>query len=730
MMAGSGDGALSRAYDWLDRHKFTPQPHTPPAETPAERRRWLLLMLTGWLTMAGALLAASTLLNNPLLLAELAAIIALAFPVAWRLHFSEMPRFLPNYITFFAALILGVVHWRLGWFSGGDVDSRLLLSYRTLVGLFYWVMAFRAFAIRDVRDLTQTALPAISGLLLVLIASPTTPAIAGSVLVFAGTLAMLAGEHASRRTEEIDEFVTAERVRGGRWRPRVNSWISLLLAAAVAATILAAVAARVEPSNPAGQWLRRQLAWRIARLMIGESSMPYAPGRSLELGGSAPDPQDRLMLTLRAETGMKVRTAAYDIYRGRSWEQSERRWTRLNSTDGDWELPDPEAFGLVSAVTDPLPVEITPGYSFIGALPIPWCPTSLTLDVPSIRYDQSGQIMFNGHVVPGESYTAMIAMPAAISAPPGTPPPPQVDLENALQLPEDLPPRIVQLTEEIVADTTGRPAEIAIAVEGHLRTEYTYDLETPPLPPGEDFVDHFLFESQRGWCNHYASAMVIMMRIAGIPARLAAGFTSGQYVPERNAYEILDQDAHAWTEVYLPDTGWIDFDPTPADEEEDETVSEGMLESLGQVGLFLEDAGRWLRAHMWLTAALVLAVAAAIAAAVFGGRWYHRRLRPLRPGAGADARVVHAYRQALRWLADRGIERPASSAPWEYFGLVTRESPSLAPELQTLTAAYTEARFSAHTPGEDVVGEVEAALERLRDAIFSSHSGGQAAQDE
>lgn len=728
-MAASERTLPARVYGWLERHKFTPHPHTPPADTPAERRRWLLLMLAGWLTMAGALLAAYTLLDNRLLLAELAVVIVLAFPVAWRLHFSETPRFWPNYITFFAALVLGIIHWRLGLFSGGAVDSRLVLSYRTLVGLFYWVMAFRAFAIRNVRDLTQTALPAISGLLLVLIAAPTPTAILGTALVMAGTLVMLAGEHTSHRMDRIDEVVPAEQIRGGRWRPKVNSWVSLLLAAAVAAAILAAVATRIEPSNAAGQWLRRQLAWRLARLMTGEGYRPHAPARSLELGGSAPEPRDRLMLTLKAESGMKVRTAAYDIYRGRSWEQSEREWTRLRQPGGNWELPEPEQFGLSSAVTEPMEVTITPGYSFLGTLPVPWCPMEITLNAPSIRYDRSGMIMFNGHLLPGDEYKAIVAMPDAVSAPAGTPPPPRVDLEHALQLPADLPDRVRRLTEDILAETGDRPVEIAIAIESHLRTEYEYDLETPGIPEGADFVDHFLFVSKRGWCNHYASAMVVMLRIAGIPARLATGFTSGEYVPEREVFEIRDQDAHAWAEVYLPDTGWIDFDPTPAEEEQDETVSEGVLESLGQVGLWLDGAWRWLSANLWFSVGLLLLTIALIAGATLTVRWYRRRLRPLRSGASAGERIVHAYRQSLRWLAGDGIERPGSAAPWEFQRMAAKARPSLGTDLAVLTEAYTRARFGARAPDEALVSEAEAALARLRDAIFSPQQDEGAAQD-
>ncbi len=716
-MATTERTKLSRAHGWLQRHRALPYPHTPPEASPAERRRWLTLMIAGWVTMGGALLAASALLSSRLLLLEMTVLVALAFPVVWRLHFSTFPRFWVNQAAFLSAVVIGIIQWRMGVFTGGEATSGLLLSYRTLVGLFYWVVAFRAFAIRNVRDLTQTALPVISGLLLLLIAAPTVTAITGTALVVAGTLAMLAGEQSTHRMEGIDEVITADRVRGGTWRPRLNSWVSLLVAAAIAATIIAGVASRVEPSNPVGQWLRRQLAWRLARLMIGEARMPYGPERSLRLGGPAPEPRDRLMLVLEAESPMKVRTASYDLYLGREWRQSERDWTRVRSQTHSWDLPSPQDFGLASAVTEDVEVRITPGYGFIGALPVPWCPKRVSLNAPSIRYDRSGMIMFNGHLLPGDTYSATVAMPNAVSAPPGSPPPARVDLEHALQLPHGLPRRVRELTEQIVADTTGRPAEIAIAIEGYLRGGYAYDLDAPPLPEGEDYVDHFLFVSKRGWCNHYASAMVVMLRIAGIPARLVTGFTAGEWVPEREHYEIRDQDAHAWPEVYLPDTGWIDFDPTPSDDAE--TATEGVTDTLARIGAAFTEAGRWLRANLLLSIEVALLVALAIVGAVLVARWNRRRLRPLRRGATGAERIVYAYHQSMRWLARQGLPRPASSAPWEFQRTVAAEHPALATDLSLLTDAYTRARFSARTPSEAAVNDTEQALTRLRDAIFT-----------
>ncbi|MEA3403834.1 MAG: transglutaminase domain-containing protein [Armatimonadota bacterium] len=709
-----------RVWGFLERHRFTPVPHRPPAETPAERRRWLALMLAGWLTMYGALLAATALVANVLVIVELAVIITAAFPVVWRLHFSSLPRFWPNWITFIAAVALGIVHLKMGWLSGASGVSRLVLSYRFLVVAFYWVMAFRAFAMRSTRDLTQTALPACSGLLLVLLSVPTTTAIAGTVVVIGGTLGMLAGEHAAERLEEVDARVASDRIRGGRWRPTVNSWLALMLAAAVAAVIMASVAARLEPSNLAGRWLRRQLAWRLARLMIREGPPPHMTERSLQLGGPAPEPRDRLMLIVKAEGPLRMRTGTYDIYEGDRWRQSQRQWRRLRpEAGGRYQFPAVEEMGLSPAVIDELDVEVTSAYGFLGTLPVAWCPRYLEVDVPSMRIDRSGMVMFTGHFMLGEKYRGVIASPAAVMAPPGAEPPKPVDMQYALQLPDGLPDRVRRLARRIVAeDGAEDPTGIALAITNYVKAEYEYDLEAPPLPEGRDYVDHFLFESRTGYCNHFASAAAVLLRTLSVPTRLVTGFTSGEFRPQRQVYEIRDQDAHAWVEVFLSRAGWIDLDPTPEPEEPEEEEGEagGAAWQIRQV---LGSAGAWAVAHRIILLALGIGLVVVVIALGVGGRWYRWRIRPLRPGVSAEGRILHAYRQALRWLEGEGLAREPSDAPWEFARDVTAARPAVAQDLSVLTEKYVGARFAARAPEDTDAGAAEQALRRLREILFS-----------
>jgi transglutaminase-like putative cysteine protease len=129
-----------------------------------------------------------------------------------------------------------------------------------------------------------------------------------------------------------------------------------------------------------------------------------------------------------------------------------------------------------------------------------------------------------------------------------------------LQLPANLSPRIRELSSQITMDA-GSPYEKAIAITNYLRGSITYSLTVEPAPYGIDPLDWFLFYTRKGFCNYYATAEVILLRSAGVPARMVVGFAQGMYEPP-DKYTILEKDAHAWPEVYFPGMGWVEFEPT------------------------------------------------------------------------------------------------------------------------------------------------------------------------
>jgi hypothetical protein len=136
--------------------------------------------------------------------------------------------------------------------------------------------------------------------------------------------------------------------------------------------------------------------------------------------------------------------------------------------------------------------------------------------------------------------------------------------ETYLQLPR-LDPRIPQLAKQIIG-RADNPYDKARAVENYLRAHYGYTLDLTGAPP-PDPLAYFLFEKRAGHCEYFASAMTVMLRSAGIPARIVNGFLTGEYNDVGGDFIVRASDAHSWVEVFFPTYGWLTFDPTPAAQE-------------------------------------------------------------------------------------------------------------------------------------------------------------------
>ena len=134
-------------------------------------------------------------------------------------------------------------------------------------------------------------------------------------------------------------------------------------------------------------------------------------------------------------------------------------------------------------------------------------------------------------------------------------------LTRYTQVTKDLPERVEELAESLTAGAE-TPYDKALAVEAYLKT-LPYNLEMDPPPFDADGVDHFLFEQGQGYSEYFASAMTVMLRTVGIPARMAAGYTTGDPLGDAPSYNVTDSHSHGWMEVYFPGYGWIPFEPTP-----------------------------------------------------------------------------------------------------------------------------------------------------------------------
>ena len=282
---------------------------------------------------------------------------------------------------------------------------------------------------------------------------------------------------------------------------------------------------------------------QLGRLRSGED---LALGRSLETAGS-----EQVAMRIRASG---VTSEALPYWRGRIFERYEGRgWTT-----GDLRMIPREPFvtsdfdsGLIrQEITDLLPGR---GQRF-GLPDIIGMEELATLEQTTL-----GEAV--GWVGAGPTYTVYSLPPAPVAANV----PEQIELQSELipyrERPENLPQRVVELTNQITGNAGSQTAR-ALAIETYLRSlPYSYEVE--PLRPGGDAVDQFLFTMRSGYCTYYASAMAVMARIVGIPSRVAVGYASGAYDPATGVFTVREAEAHAWPELYIDGQGWTRWEPTP-----------------------------------------------------------------------------------------------------------------------------------------------------------------------
>ncbi len=287
--------------------------------------------------------------------------------------------------------------------------------------------------------------------------------------------------------------------------------------------------------------------------------------------------------------------------------------------------------------------------------------------------------------------------------------------QRYLSLPENTPPRIHALAAEITGNLPTAYDKV-LAIQSYLR-RFPYSLDIPAPPAGRDAVDFFLFSLRRGYCDYYASAMVVLARSAGLPARLVSGYATGAYDAENNQYIVTEADAHSWSEIYFPGYGWVEFEPTAARSifERPEEIGqnwdlEGEYLSPWAAGRgvkrLLQGIIRWQRIRwlvQWFASALVLATLV-VGLLILFDIWRLLRIPP-------KATIFKLYRR-LRdnslWL---GIPVHLSDTPYEFANHFDRYILSMnaekkwwhflkyAPiEVHQLAELYSRSAFSPRMP--------------------------------
>jgi transglutaminase-like putative cysteine protease len=311
--------------------------------------------------------------------------------------------------------------------------------------------------------------------------------------------------------------------------------------------------------------------------------------------------------------------------------------------------------------------------------------------------------------------------------------------ELYLQLP-NLDPRVAQLAQSVTA-RAATEYDRAMAIENYLQSQYGYTL-VQPNPAPEDPLAHFLFARKKGHCEYFATAMTVMLRTLGIPARYVTGFLPGEFNSVGGDYIVRASDAHSWVEVYFPDFGWVTFDPTPAAAGAPETffgriamywdwmeltwndwvINFDFIHQAAMAQSFQKASREWsdrarITIHRWqhrsietmrvwqarLSSAgyfvpIGIAVLLVIALALRGSAMLrylamHWGLRLTKSEKWTPQLATLHYEEMLRLLARRGWQKTPGQTPLEFAASLA--APELAAPVAELTGLYQDARFGA-----------------------------------
>jgi len=278
-----------------------------------------------------------------------------------------------------------------------------------------------------------------------------------------------------------------------------------------------------------------------------ESSLVHA-GDSLAVAGSVDLSSDR-RYAVEADEEAYWRVGTYDRYTGGGWVRSGS----TRGYDGPLAGPPGESRTIEQTYTAQSPIATLPAArepTRIDGVPVP------------VQVTEGGSFEPSSTLQAGESYTVESEVPVATpgdlreagtASPDGVP-------ERYTQLPDDTPDRVAERTDRLTANAEN-PYDTARVLEHWFRTEYDYSLDVDR--PRGDVADAFLFEMDAGYCTYFATTMVTMLRTQDIPARFAVGYTPGEQVDDE--WVVRGYNSHAWVEVYVPEHGWIEFDPTPSE---------------------------------------------------------------------------------------------------------------------------------------------------------------------
>ena len=587
------------------------------------------------------------------------------------------------------AAALGSFGQRVGWWvaglvTGAGVPDNLVLV--ALVGLLAWGLAAWAgwWLVRHGKPIVAL----LPSFVLLIIQVYWAPGGIWTLLVFLGALTLLLVLLRLARQ-------TADWERNG-----VDYSPEIILDTRVTGMAIAALVVLLAPTLPfltshdlsTAFWRLVEGPYRGVEQRVSPSFASVRPGRSLippdgvapgglpraHLLGGRPELGKTLALRVRVRSPkpdeqLYWRGQTFARYTGRGWEEDQETIVREEFAAGE-----PWSQDASSASRHPVLMSVTAAESHRAMFFAAGEPVSV--DRPYwVDLRSAGELVAPGAAGRPGQYTVVSSVPdvdAAALRAAGTDYPPQI-VESYLQLPPDLPPELIAYATEVTASAPRTAYDRAVAIEAALR-RLPYTLDVPAPPADRELTSWFLFDLQQGYCDYFATAMVVLARLNGIPARLAVGYTMGQFDPQRGDYRVTELNAHSWPELYFPGYGWIPFEPTSALAAPERAESAYVppdwaarmpVELASQMGELRASATE--NAAMqgrWLVVQAISGVACGLLLCLYGATLFRLLTGRARFVAqpGPEGELGAAYDRLLRWGGRLGRPARPAETPREY----------------------------------------------------------------
>ncbi|MFQ3677545.1 MAG: transglutaminase domain-containing protein, partial [Fimbriimonadaceae bacterium] len=573
-----------------------------------------------------------------------------------------------------------------------------------VTGILAWMLALGSFA--GWRDSTM-AFQAVPGLALFGLVGAFNTFLAAPIVffVFLAAWGVLFSRIQARRMlrQAIDAgYRDIDTIGHGPWRAKAGFEWPLLSAVIVGLASLV--------FTPFLRESTKNLAVPV-RFTVPQSRPPAA---SVSLGASAPsdrmrigngpiNPSERVVFEADAPGPSYFRTATFADYDDGEWRRS---WTFDSEWMGQRMNFEPLRRQILNLpALRQIAFQVRLRQPMSGTFPVPGEFVRWQGVAPTSRVNPDGTLAVNSPPVD------VVLGGIAASARPGSQSS-VVDPDTSAILPNYLdtttvPASVVQLALETAAGSQS-PWEAAYRIQREIERRARYNLRAPAAPAGQDPVEYFLMGPRReGYCDLFASAMVLMARSVGIPARIAVGYYPAGMTRNDDGWWLLrEADAHAWAELYFPDLGWVVFDPTAG---ADEVTGSGR-------GAAVDDTP-WFR-RPWFVAVLNALVVVGLGGALLFAISALRN--PSRTPADDRREWARAYRRFSSTL-ERATGRPRrlSETPEEFFAAVRPELGALESEAARLTRTFVLAFYAPDEADPPSLTEVRAqvtAFEKLAKA--------------